>query len=158
MYLRKLEPQTHRFISMSAIEFIRLKQEGKIAETVEGRPFVDENSNENMIEGHVNDSKYVQEIAAQTHPFGGVLSHFRPCDPTTNQPLKPLMIVGQDESAFSQFCVVPKQWVGTTGAGAIRPKSNGATIMVSAFQAQEFGLGLTLSANELSEINEKQRG
>ena len=104
---------------MTTAEFFQLKQEEKISKTIEGREFVCATTGQNMVEIHVDESDFVWKKATEIYPHGGALSHFRPRDSATNVPLKPLMIVGQDESAFFQYSSVPKQWFGTTGAGAI---------------------------------------
>ena len=58
----------------------------------------------------------------------------------SNTNMKPIMIIGQDESVFRQYSLVTKQWVGAYGQRALLPKSEGDGIMISAFQAHEIGI------------------
>ena len=71
----------------------------------------------------------------------------------------PLVILGQDESIFNQYMMKPKNWIDTiSGKRPLLPKSQGATLMVSAFQCREFGFGLDLTEDMLSKINERRLG
>ena len=65
--------------------------------------------------------------------------------------------MGQDESVFNQFAFGSKQWVGKAGEMAFIPKSNGAGVMISAFQGKEFGFGMKVTKDQLIKINEKRR-
>ena len=73
---------------------------------------------------------------------------------------KPLMLIGQDESTFYQLVFAKKQWKGPKGKNFIQPKGVGEILMLSGFQAREFGLGLgtLLTENKLHEINKKRCG
>jgi hypothetical protein len=62
--------------------------------------------------------------------------------------------LGQDKSVFHQYCLQTRQWVGPNGARPLLPKSNGYGLMVSAFQSQEFGFGMTRSKLDLKIVNE----
>ena len=84
--------------------------------------------------------------------LGGNLSICKP------QHQKPLMIFGQDESVFNQFLLKPKQWVAPQGQRAILPKTEGMSLMLSAFQSRESGFGEKVSYIQLEEINEVRRG
>ena len=50
-----------------------------------------------------------------------------------------------------------KQWVGKNGERAFLPKSGGAGVIISAFQAREFGWGLKLTPELFRRINEKRK-
>ncbi len=50
-----------------------------------------------------------------------------------------LIIIGQDESVFSQFSFNGMQWVGPSCERSILPKNDGIGVMVSPFQSREFG-------------------
>jgi len=67
-------------------------------------------------------------------------------------------IFGQDESVFNQFLLSNRQWVGPEGQRALLPKTDGLSLMISAFQSRETGLGMNLSRMQLDEINESRRG
>ena len=73
---------------------------------------------------------------------------------------KPIMIVGQDESTYHQFFFSKKQWKGPKGRQMIMPKGDGEMLMVSGYQAREFGLGLgaILTPQLKQEINQKRVG
>ena len=67
-------------------------------------------------------------------------------------------IFGQDESVFNQFLLGNRQWVGPEGQRALLPKTDGLSLMISAFQSRETGFGMNLSRMQLDEINESRRG
>jgi hypothetical protein len=65
------------------------------------------------------------------------------------------MIFGQDESAYSQFFLSNRQWVGPQGQCALLPKTaDGLSLMVSALQSLKTGFGIDISCMQLDEINE----
>ena len=74
--------------------------------------------------------------------------------------IRPLMLIGQDESTYHQYVFSNKHWKGPTGLNFILPKSSGDILMISGFQSREFGLGFgdLLSPMILSKINEKRKG
>jgi hypothetical protein len=43
----------------------------------------------------------------------------------TSQDVRPVMIVGPDESVFTQYLLGSKTWVGPTGQRPLLPKSKG---------------------------------
>ena len=95
-----------------------------------------------MIEFHVDDLDLLHEYAATTlgfGSFGGNLSVRKP------QGVKPLMIFGQDESVYSQFLLGNRQWVGPEGQRTLLPKTDGLSLMISAFQSRETGFGVQIS-------------
>ena len=67
--------------------------------------------------------------------YGGNLSVRMP----TNK--RPLIMIGQDELTYHQFMFPNRHWKGPSGTTFIVPKSQGETIMISAYQSCEFGLG-----------------
>jgi hypothetical protein len=69
---------------------------------------------------------------------------------------RPLIIIGQDESAYSQYRFSSKSWKGPNGESKLLPKSDGETIMCSAFSCRGFGLGRTLTKEEIVAINMKR--
>jgi hypothetical protein len=68
--------------------------------------------------------------------FGGNSSVVKP--PNT----KPLMIFGQNESVTCQFLLGDWQWVGPQVQRPLLIKTDGLSLMVSAFHLQENGFGL----------------
>jgi hypothetical protein len=73
---------------------------------------------------------------------------------------RPLIIIGQDESAFNAYSFRKKAWKGPNGESFILPKGEGDTVMISAFQSRSFGLGLGrgLSEVELQQISALRNG
>jgi hypothetical protein len=101
-----------------------------------------------MREYHVDSHPtFAAKIADEYNTFGGNLSRRKCIDK------RPLIVVGQDESAFSQFSFSSKSWQGPDGQSQLLPKSAGDTIMVSAFQSRVFGLGRLLTEEEILKIN-----
>ena len=83
-------------------------------------------------------------------------------EPTTSirmpKKARPIMIVGQDESVFSQYLLGAKTWIGPKGQRPLLPKSEGDGYMLSAFVSQDFGFGGPLTSDdELAKINTKRR-
>ena len=71
---------------------------------------------------------------------------------------KPLIAFGQDECIFKQYTFTKKAWVGPNGEKMLIPKDDGQGILISAFQSCEFAFGLTLTKEQLDEINKKHNG
>ncbi len=65
----------------------------------------------------------------------------------------PLFSFGHDECIFCQFIFTNLAWKGRKGEQAPIPKEEGYGLMVSAFQSREFGLGMSLTADQLAIIN-----
>ena len=111
-------------------------------------------------------SEQYREYHIDTHPvllnyvdignrkYGGNLSVRR------DKARLPLMIIGQDESTFHQYIFANKSWKSSSGTNQIMPKSIGDILMVSGYQAREFGLGFgdLLSPDMVSEINKRRDG
>lgn len=79
--------------------------------------------------------------------FGGNLS-VRKCSDT-----KPLLMIGQDETVVSQFSFSSSAWIGSNGASLLLPKSQGESLLCTAFASRSFGLGRYLSPEELETRN-----
>ena len=56
------------------------------------------------------------------------------------------IIIGQDESVFKQYSFSSKSWQGVSGERTLLPKSDGYSLMVSAFCSRVFGLGLHMNS------------
>ena len=68
-----------------------------------------------------------------------------------------LIILGQDESVYKQNSYSKKCWYDGSGATPLVPKSDGLSLMVSAYVSEKFGLGKRLSDAELEEVNNRRR-
>ena len=155
-YLTNIEPRCHRWIQVPKETVEKWKSEKTLPrefnENVKG--FSYQSDGVEMIEFHVDDQDFLHEVADELGHgiMGGNVSMRRPPD------TKPLMVFGQDECVFNQFLLSGKQWVGAEGQRALLPKTEGMSLMLSAFQSRETGFGMKLSALQLDEINEMRRG
>ncbi len=158
-YLTELEPYMRRWVQVTECEvdywvekkFIHPKHKEA------GYQYVGEDGTTIMYEFHVDTCEYIYDTFAGPSgqfKYGGFPSVRRE-DKTRN----PLMVWGQDESIFHQYMIKEKHWVhGPSGKRPILPKSQGATLMVSAFVSREFGFGKEISESDLLIINEARRG
>ena len=139
---------SHRWIQVTLEEDKTLREKKHIPENVVGTKILCEGKE--MIEYHVDDCKYLFEIANKTLKFGGNLSKRR------DKSKPPYLVFGQDECIFSQYSFKPMTWVSPDGRRPLLPKSTGISVMLSAFQSREFGFGYNLSKDLLDKINEKR--
>lgn len=156
-YLSKLEPRTHRWIQVTKETVEQWKSEKRISSNIgnhAGYAYTEASTGREMIEFHVDDYDFLHELVEEMGYglFGGKLSVRMPPG------LKPLMIFGQDESVFNQFLLRLRQWVGPLGQRALLPKTEGLSLMISAFQSRETGFGVQISRIQMEEINETRRG
>jgi hypothetical protein len=70
-----------------------------------------------------------------------------------NSATRPVICVGEDESAFSQYAFSTKSWKGPNGEQKLLPKGEGETLMVAGFMSRQFGLGKHLTEEHLIAIN-----
>ena len=139
----------------TAEEWRREKQPSEFNKNANGYSYLSEDNVE-MVEFHVDDHSFLHDVAHEMGHglMGGKLSVRKPASS-----IKPLMIFGQDECVFSQFLLGNRQWVGPAGQRALLPKTDGLSLMLSAFQSRETGFGLSISSRiQLDEINESRRG
>ena len=122
--------------------------------TGQGYTYQERTSGIDMVEFHVDDYDLLHSVAEEMGIglFGGNLIVRKPPS------LKPLMIFGQDKSVFNQFILKPRQWVGPLGQRPLLPKSDGMSLMLSAFQSRETGFGVQISRIQMEEINEGRQG
>ena len=135
-YLTEIEPRCYRWIQISDDDLIAYRNDNKIPKDLHSDHEYELEDRTKMHEFHVDSCRFLQDLAdkhPQTGKFGGCMS-------VRANNLKPIMILGQDECVFHQFSLVSKQWVGAEGQRALMPKSEGAGLMVSAFQSRELGL------------------
>ncbi len=74
-----------------------------------------------------------------------------------NPQLRPIIIIGQDESVFKQYSFGRRCWFGPNGEAKLIPKTDGYSQMVSAFVLRSFGVGLELNEEELVKVNERRQ-
>ena len=117
--------------------------------SAKGFSYRDDNDVE-MVEFHVDDHDFLHDVANEMGHglMGGNLSVRKPELPSN----RPLMILGQGESVVNQFLLGSRQWVGPDGQRALRPKTDGLSLMLSAFQSRETGFGMNLSRIQMDEI------
>ena len=146
-YLTELEIRCFRWVQISQADFDNFPEKEDITNHGYTYTGVDGVA---MIEFHVDDHDCLQKYAIKKYgEFGGNTS--------VRNTLKPVIILGQDESIYNQFAFGCKQWVGKNGERAFLPKSGGAGVMISAFQAREFGWGSKLTPEMFRRINEKRK-
>jgi hypothetical protein len=152
----KLEPRCHRWLQVSkdqVSEWIDDPEVNFDKQCERCGHSCDDEEGWAMLELHVDASEFVFDEASRRHEFGGMTS-IRVKD----EVLRTMMIFGQDESAFHQLTLKPKNWAGPNGERALLPKSDGIAVMMSAFISRDAGLGLEIDAAMLERINESQRG
>ena len=106
-----------------------------------------------MLEFQVDTNELVFDEASRRHEFGG-----RTSIQVKDEALRTMMIFGQDKPAFHQLTLKPKNWAGPNGERVHLPKSDGITVMMSAFISWDTGLRLEIEAAMLERINESRRG
>ena len=69
------------------------------------------------------------------------------------------MVVGQDESTYHQYLFGKKIWTGPEGYSFIIQQGVGENMMISGYQAREFGLGVgePLTPTVVKDINFKRK-
>ena len=68
----------------------------------------------------------------------------------------PVILLGQDESAYKEFSYSKKIWK-VNGVSKLRPKNDGKSLMISAFQSAYRGFGFDLTKEELVVVNNYRR-
>ena len=147
----KIERRTHRWAQLTNEQAMQLEEsDEKFPEDCCCYDLISEKR-----ECHVDTHRASQEFAPEEcKKFGGGLS----CGLKEGE--RPVMVVGQDESAFHQCTFAKKQWKGPRGQALLLPKSTGEIHMVSGYQARKFGLGLgdKMTEEALKEVNRKREG
>jgi hypothetical protein len=155
-YLLRLEPYCHRWLQVSKDELDLWIDDLDInfdpQYCVCGYHYENENG-EDYVEFHVDTNDFVHQEASRRYVFGGTTS-IRVKD----EEFRPIIIFGQDESAFHQFLLKSKNWTGPKGECALLPKSEGMAVMVSAIISRDTGFGLQLDSTKLAEINYSRQG
>jgi hypothetical protein len=152
-YLTMLEPYCRRWIQVPLSEAATMKT----LDADIGHHYFDIISNESRVEFHVD---YWRSCLARLKASEETLPH-REIEARTSirkpTSVRPLMIIGQDESVFSQYLMSSKQWIGPRGQVALLPKSEGDGYMLSAFVSREFGFGRQMTEDELAEVNMRRQ-
>ncbi len=114
------------------------------------------------VDSHTKLEDYVDEANCK---FGGSLSirfpgqSFKdgtyPTRMKTGDNVRPLMLIGKDESIFYQFLFLYKSWHGPSGEDLILPKGEGKVIMHSALTAP---IWLQLTPEDKGEPTRQQVG
>ena len=99
-----------------------------------------------MREYHVDIHPHLYSFV-HNQKMGGDLSVRR------NEGSRPVIIIGQDESVVKQYSFSSKCWQGVSGERKLLPKSDGYSLMISAFCSRAFGLSLNVTDEELVKIN-----
>jgi hypothetical protein len=140
-HLSKVEPRCHRWIQVTKETAEGWRREktkpSQFNLNAKGNAYLSEDNIE-MVEFHVDDHDFLHDVANEMGygAMGGNLSVRKPSN-------KPLMILGQDNSIFNQYLLGNRQWVGPDAQRALLPKTDGLSLMLSAFQSRETGLGFT---------------
>jgi hypothetical protein len=156
-YLTEYEPRCNRWIQLSLREAKTIKN----LNVAFGYSYFNICNNEEWIEFHVDYWSRIMEEGAKQQP-ASISIQYQDKKSTTSvrvsRATRPIMIVGQDKSAFAQYLLGSKTWVGPKGQRPLLPKSEGDGYMLSAFVSREFRFGRELSADELERINTARRG
>jgi hypothetical protein len=150
----KMEQRMHCWIQ-SPKSFIKEKiEEGSLHPSFlqRGYHYNHSDGGEEMMEFHVDDDELFFEKANDETEYGGWLSKRFPDGE------KVVIQWGQDECAFAQHSYSTSEWVMDDGQRTLRPKSDGFTLMISAFQSREFGFGPKLLEEELNRMNAFRAG
>ena len=109
----------------------------------------EDNSQLTIYEFHVDCHNCLLPLVANAE-FGGYLSVRK------NKDDKPLIIFGQDECVFRQYCMNKKRWILPDGTAALLPKTDGQGIMFSSYTSRDFGHGFEMSDDDLIAVNKKR--
>jgi hypothetical protein len=139
---------THRWIQIPLERYEEMIQKHELHDGM-GHKF-QKNDSTYHVELHVDDHPTFQD-ECNSLPYGGNLSVRK--DPN----VKPLLIMGQDESIFKQYSLSKKSWSDPDGTRALLPKEDGQGVMISSFVSREFGYGLNLTADQLDQVNTERR-
>ncbi|KAI2492111.1 hypothetical protein MHU86_22447 [Fragilaria crotonensis] len=143
-YLTKLEPYCKRWIQIPINDAIGM-------------------ANVDVEMGHryfdiVKDTEHIEYHVDYWNRFGGGTDVINPTTSIrVSSNARPIMIIGQDESVFSQYLMGAKTWIAPNGQRPLLPKSEGDGYMLSAFVSRDFGFGRQMSDIELERVNNERR-
>ena len=95
----------------------------------------------------VSAKEFLDLLEENKQKYGGDLSDDFP------KGMRPLLIIGQDESVFHQFSYSSRSWRAPKGEAHLLPKSNSYSIMVSAFISNAFGFAFCPTDHEINQLN-----
>ena len=104
-----------------------------------------------MVEFHVDTCKKFHKIRKKTTKWGGRLSVRLPVG------IKPVILIGHNECIFKQYKFKKWSWVADNMLQPIIPKDEDTGLMIIAFISREFGFGCSLTAEELNQVNKKEK-
>jgi hypothetical protein len=148
-YLTELEPHMHCWVQLPHQEAHDMVNSGGMDKKwlLAGYEYQDEDDEE-QIEFHVNSNDFLHTYASECI----CLEECHLCGETE-------IILGQNKCIFNQYLMKSKNWIDTiSGTRPLLPKSQGTTLMVSAFQCREFGFGMELTEEDMYKINDKRLG
>ena len=135
------EKDTYRWVHLNECDAIMLEEE-------EECPLL-----KNVFYEFEVDGKKIREYHVDTHQSFCNLELKKSIRSTS---IRPILMIGQDESVYKQYSFSRKCWFGPDGETKLLPKSDGYSRMVSAFVSRDFGLGIKLSKDELKQVNERR--
>jgi hypothetical protein len=150
-FLRRYEAyelRAHRWFQIPLSRYNAMVAKGEVCEK-SGYEYKNAQG-DNFVELHVDDCLHI-EAEINLLQFAGNLSVRKPTG------VKPVMILGQDESIFKQYCIPTKSWVYPDGTRVLLPKDEGQGLMISAFVSRELGYGMELTPSQLDAINLKRK-
>ena len=111
-----------------------------------GHSYFDIIRNEEVLEFHTDywNRKQNQELTTTIQPTTSI---------RMSSTTRPMMIIGQDESAFTQYLLRAKTWVGPSGQRPLLPQSESDGNMMSVFISRVFGFGRVLTEDQSARIN-----
>ena len=142
------ESQAYVWVHLTAEEATILENDQNINLAKAFHSYTGENGSE-MREYHIDIHPHLYSFVRNKR-MGGDLS-VRNKDGS-----RPVIIIGQDESIVKQYSFSSKSWQGAEGQRKLVPKSDGYSLMISAFCSRAFGLGLTVTNEQLFEINKRR--
>jgi len=91
---------------------------------------------DNVLEYHVDDCDYFQELALSMYPvMGGNTSIRKPPTDFTKRETWPIITIGEDEAVFKSGCFRKSVWI-VDGTRPLFPKSEGQGLHVAAFHSR----------------------
>ena len=123
----------HCWVQIPATHAKELEDNGEFMKG-NGYRYKDSQTGEKMVEYHVTTigEKLLKEFV--NNQLGSNLSIQFPGGKCL------IIIFSHDECIFKQFAMSIKSWVGPNGKTVIVPKDDGLSMMITAFQSQEWGL------------------
>ena len=139
---------TYHWVQILEEEAIRLENEQDVELVNAFHPFTKEDGTK-MREYHIDTHPILMTYVMNKRMNGDLSVRKQECD-------RPLIIVGQDECVVKQYSFSSQSWQGKDGEKKLLPKSDGYSLMMSAFCDRCFGLGLDVSEQQLHKIIDRR--